>query len=234
MKLPQVLLAVLICFHLPDCALNPDWKAHHSGDSWEGGLGDRGGGENLVSLFRNKLIILLFLKRKQKRNVYTGVVYVLEQLRMEVEYGSTERYTSACNRPWKHRMGYRYNSTRSLTSAVDMGGWLRHASASLFPVMTRYLLCRKLGGPQGSVCTENFAPTGIQFPDRPARSESLYWLSYSGIHMTAVEVVFVLYYEHPDLSSFRLAHIFLKLKIWHCWKAPGIFSCGSEIAIRRR
>jgi hypothetical protein len=35
-------------------------------------------------------------------------------------------------------------------------------------------------GPQGPVWTgaENLAPTGIQSPDRPARSESLYRLSY--------------------------------------------------------
>ena len=27
---------------------------------------------------------------------------------------------------------------------------------------------------------ENIAPTGIRSPNRPARSESLYWLSYPG------------------------------------------------------
>jgi hypothetical protein len=29
---------------------------------------------------------------------------------------------------------------------------------------------------------ENFAPIGIRFPDRPARSQSLYRLSYPGPH----------------------------------------------------
>jgi hypothetical protein len=28
-------------------------------------------------------------------------------------------------------------------------------------------------------CAKNLAPTGIQSPDHPARSQSLYWLSYS-------------------------------------------------------
>jgi hypothetical protein len=32
---------------------------------------------------------------------------------------------------------------------------------------------------------ENLAPTGIRSPDRPARSESLYRLSYRGPHITA-------------------------------------------------
>jgi len=27
---------------------------------------------------------------------------------------------------------------------------------------------------------ENLAPTGIRFPNRPARSKSLYWLRYPG------------------------------------------------------
>jgi hypothetical protein len=38
------------------------------------------------------------------------------------------------------------------------------------------------GGGPGPVWTgaENFAPTGIRSPDRPARSESLYRLSYPG------------------------------------------------------
>ena len=48
---------------------------------------------------------------------------------------------------------------------------------------TRYPLCRKLGGPQGRTGrVRKFSPiTGIRSPDLPARSESLYQLSYPGI-----------------------------------------------------
>ena len=46
-----------------------------------------------------------------------------------------------------------------------------HAPAALPLRKTHYSLYRRLGGPQ-----ENLAPTGIQSPDRPAHSESLYWL----------------------------------------------------------
>ena len=47
---------------------------------------------------------------------------------------------------------------------------------------TRYPLHRNLGGTPGSVWTvaDYLAPTGIRSPDRPARSESLYRLSYPG------------------------------------------------------
>ena len=61
-------------------------------------------------------------------------------------------------------------------------GGQHHAPAALLPGKTRYPLYRRLGRPQGPVWTgaENLAPTGIRFPDRSARSESLYRLSYRG------------------------------------------------------
>jgi hypothetical protein len=50
------------------------------------------------------------------------------------------------------------------------------------PGMTRYPLYRRLGRPQGrSVQVRKISPpTGIRSPYRPARSESLYRLSYPG------------------------------------------------------
>jgi hypothetical protein len=62
---------------------------------------------------------------------------------------------------------------------MGMGGQL-HAPVALPPGKTRYPLYRRKGG--GPVWTgeENLAPTGIRSPDRPARSESLYRLSYPG------------------------------------------------------
>jgi len=68
---------------------------------------------------------------------------------------------------------YMYSSTLSLTSTLDGGG-----------CSTPRPLYRRLGGPQdwsGRV-RKISPPTGIRFPDRPARSESLYRLSYLGPH----------------------------------------------------
>jgi len=46
---------------------------------------------------------------------------------------------------------------------------------TLPPGKTRYPLYRRLGGPQGqSGWVENLAPTRIQSPERPARSQSPY------------------------------------------------------------
>ena len=48
------------------------------------------------------------------------------------------------------------------------------------PGKTRYPLYRRLGGPQGrsGEVGKSCPPTGIRSPDRPARSQSLYRLSY--------------------------------------------------------
>ena len=53
---------------------------------------------------------------------------------------------------------------------------------SLPPGNTRYSLYRKLGGPQGwsRHVRKISPPTGIRSPNRPARSQSLYRLSYRG------------------------------------------------------
>jgi len=71
-------------------------------------------------------------------------------------------------------------------------GGQRHALAAFPPAKTRYPLCRRLGGPQGPVWkgVENLAPSGIQSPDRLARSESLYRLSYPGpIYTVELDIV---------------------------------------------
>ena len=77
-----------------------------------------------------------------------------------------------------------HSSNFSLTSALDGGGWLANATppAALPPGKTRYPLYGRLVGPQGRSgrVRKISPPTGIRPPDRPARSESLYRLSYPG------------------------------------------------------
>jgi hypothetical protein len=57
-------------------------------------------------------------------------------------------------------------------------GGQRHAPGK----ETRYPIVQEAGWAPGPVWTgaENLTPTGIRSPDRPARSESLYRLSYPG------------------------------------------------------
>jgi hypothetical protein len=58
----------------------------------------------------------------------------------------------------------------------------RHAPDSLPLEITPVPIVQEAGWASGSVWTgaENLAPTGIRYPDRPARRESLYRLSYPG------------------------------------------------------
>ena len=59
-------------------------------------------------------------------------------------------------------------------------GSASHPGRPLRPGKTRYPLYRRLGGPQGrsGQVRKTSPPTGIRSPDRPARSQSLYRLSY--------------------------------------------------------
>jgi hypothetical protein len=77
--------------------------------------------------------------------------------------------------------GEMYSTTLPSTSAL-VRGWVvkRHAPAVIPPRKTRYPLYRRLGRFQGRSgrVRKISPPTGFRSPDRPARSESLYRLSY--------------------------------------------------------
>jgi hypothetical protein len=69
-----------------------------------------------------------------------------------------------------------HSSTLSLTSALDRGGWSTPRPGRFTPGK------EPAGWPSEPVWTgtENLDSTGIRSPDRSARSESLYRLSYPG------------------------------------------------------
>jgi hypothetical protein len=70
---------------------------------------------------------------------------------------------------------------------MRVGGRL-HAPAALPAGNDPVHILQEAGWVPGTVWTraENLAPTGIRSPDRPARSESLYRLSYPGPRITDV------------------------------------------------
>ena len=74
-----------------------------------------------------------------------------------------------------------------MTAALEGGEWSAARSGrTLLPGKTQYPLYRRLGGPQGrSGRAENLAPPGFDPSDRPARSQSLYRLSYPA-HQTHI------------------------------------------------
>jgi len=82
-----------------------------------------------------------------------------------------------------------YSSTLSLTSKVD-GGWVVNDTPRPFYPRERHgthCIGGWVGPRAGLDSAENLAPPpGFEPPDRPARSESLYRLSYPGPLDTAI------------------------------------------------
>jgi hypothetical protein len=66
------------------------------------------------------------------------------------------------------------------TSAPEGGGGQRHAPVAFYPGKDSVPIIQETGWAPGPVWTgaENLALTGIRSTDRPARSQSLYRLSY--------------------------------------------------------
>ena len=75
-----------------------------------------------------------------------------------------------------------YSSIVPSTSALDGGGWSAPRPGRFSPGKDPVPTAQETEWAPGPVWTgaENLAPTGIRSPDRPARSESLYRLSYRG------------------------------------------------------
>ena len=81
-------------------------------------------------------------------------------------------------------------------------------------------IVQKVGWVPGPVWTgaENLAPTGIRSPDRPARSQSLYWLRYPAHHVSIMNLFFSFIRKESTLKArFWLLGFFafsLKLQLW--------------------
>jgi hypothetical protein len=96
-------------------------------------------------------------------------------------------------------------------SFLDLGtrrGWVISTTPRpLYPGKTRYPLYRRLGGPQGRSgrVLKNLAPTGIRSPDRSARSQSLYRLSYPAHHQEVPSCIYSNWYTQSVYASCLLA-----------------------------
>ena len=77
-----------------------------------------------------------------------------------------------------------------MTAALEGSEWSAARPGRTWPPgKTRYPLYRRLGGPQGrSERAENLVPTGMRSPDLPARSQSLYRLSYRANIMLHMQI----------------------------------------------
>ena len=98
----------------------------------------------------------------------------------------------------------RYSPTLSRPRHLDGGGWSAPRLGCFTPGKDPVPIVQEAGWAPEPVWmgSENLSPSGIRSPDRPARSESLYRLSYPG----------------PIINNFNT------LNIWHHCLVTGIIS----------
>ena len=111
-----------------------------------------------------------------------------DQPALHVSYNSTFKIKGKVHPITGHESPHgeqMYSSTRPSTLALD-GGWSAPHPGRFTPGKDPVSLVQKAGWAPGPVWTgaENLSPTGIRSPDRAARSESLYRLSYPGLNST--------------------------------------------------
>jgi hypothetical protein len=75
-----------------------------------------------------------------------------------------------------------------LNLGARRGGWSAPSPGRFTPGKDPVTIVQEAGWAPGPVwtCAKNLAPTGIRSPDRPARSQSLYRLSYPGPHLVSI------------------------------------------------
>ena len=101
-----------------------------------------------------------------------------------------------------------------MTTALEGGeGSASRPGSSLSPGKTRYPLYRRLGGPQGrsGQVRKISPPTGIRSPDRPVRSQSLYWLSYRSPPVCDSPISITFIHNSTDCSSHKFRNLTDKL-----------------------
>jgi hypothetical protein len=99
-----------------------------------------------------------------------------------------------CNRPEGPEGGIGI-ALLFLDLGVRRGGWSAPHPGRFTPGKDPVPFAQESGWAVGPVwtCAKNLAPNGILSPDRPARSQSLYRLSYPGPHFATNEVTNYVY-----------------------------------------
>jgi hypothetical protein len=134
---------------------------------------------------------------------------------MDFYYFCFSKVKQSLYTPWRRLGGEEYSSYSFTTSALD--GGQHHAPAALYPrgKDPRYPLYRRLGGPQSR--SGHMPPPGIEprSPGRPARSKTLYCLSYPGSHFCFSTSIFI--------EVLLLEYFFFTISIEFFWNCMPLF-----------
>ena len=114
--------------------------------------------------------------------LYSKVHFFSQTSEESVRQSLGKGKVSLCSRPHGPRGRVEVQLYSFMTSALDRRGWSGPRSGLFTPGKDPVPIVQQVGWDPGPVwtCAENLALTGIRSPDRPARSESLYRLSYPG------------------------------------------------------
>ena len=117
-----------------------------------------------------------------------------------------------------------YSSTLPSTSTLHVGGWSAPRPGRFTPGKDPVPIVQEAGWAPGPVWTgaENLVPpTGIRSLDRPARSESLYRLSYRGPHISYKHVLLLFRFILNNLiaESTTITTIMLRFVMLGCTQA---------------
>jgi hypothetical protein len=116
-----------------------------------------------------------------------------------------------------------------LTSVQGGGEWSAPCSGCFTPGKDPVPVVQEAGWAPGPVwmCAENLTPTGIRSPDRPARSQSLYRLSYpaQGEGNTLLQMLYLWKNDIPNNIKVTIIHhtqiwisvIKVQLISAYCW-----------------
>jgi hypothetical protein len=100
-----------------------------------------------------------------------------------------------------------------VTSALEGCGWSAPRPGRFTPRKDPVPIVQEAGWAPGPVwtCAKNLVPTGIRSPDRPARNQSLYRLSYPLIISIVLNII-----THNDMEYLRLKIPSLfHMPLWH-------------------
>ena len=106
-----------------------------------------------------------------------------------------------------------------------MGGWSAPRPGRFTPGKDPVPIVQEAGWAPGPVWTgvENLAPTGIRSPDRPARSESLYRLSYPGPLFFFARTIFMF----PTIAIINTDYVHKHLTMVGLYKAHRCLICDA-------
>ena len=153
---------------------------------------------------------------KRWTNKCTGVKFTLEQT-------------------MKAQRGGRGIALHFLHLGTRWGGWSTPRPGRFTPGKDPVPIVQEAGWAPGPVWKdgENHTPTGTRSPDRPAHSESLYWLSYPGPLVKYARKYIIDHVQVSVAFAINISVLILTYTIWQSVNILSIFLYSTYISVNK-